>query len=111
LVREGIGALPLEVRQEVEERLRNLKRGEDGRVVCPFLDREAGACLIYEYRPLACRTYGFYVERDKGLYCGEIEAGVERGEYDGVIWGNAERVEARAKGLGEVRGIDEWWGT
>jgi len=35
-------------------------------VTCPFLDRDSGACLVYEARPLACRTYGFYRERDKG---------------------------------------------
>lgn len=27
-------------------------------VPCPVLDLESGACLLYEYRPIACRTYG-----------------------------------------------------
>lgn len=25
---------------------------------CPALDLDSGACLLYEFRPLACRTYG-----------------------------------------------------
>ena len=37
--------------------------------VCPMLDETASACRVYEYRPVACRTYGFYVQHDLGLYC------------------------------------------
>jgi hypothetical protein len=44
--------------------------------------------------------YGFYVERDRGLYCGRILERAERGEYDEVVWGNACAVEARAAALG-----------
>ena len=64
-------------------------------VVCPLLDSDSGACLVYEQRPIACRAYGFYRERESGLYCPEIEAAVERGEFDGVIWGNFESVRPR----------------
>lgn len=52
-------------------------------VTCPFLDRDSGACLVYEARPLACRTYGFYRERDKGLYCDLIGSR----ENANVVWG------------------------
>ena len=55
--------------------------------ICPFLDREAGSCLIYDHRPVACRTYGFYVERDRGLYCGQIESRVNSGEFGGCRLG------------------------
>lgn len=27
-------------------------------VPCPVLDLESGTCVLYEYRPIACRTYG-----------------------------------------------------
>ena len=29
-----------------------------GNLACPALDAKSGACLLYEYRPIACRTYG-----------------------------------------------------
>ena len=60
---------------------------EDPRV-CPFLDRDEGACRVYAHRPAACRTYGYYVERGVVLGCERILA---RGEAD-VVWGNEEGV-------------------
>lgn len=27
-------------------------------IPCPALDLESGACTVYEFRPIACRTYG-----------------------------------------------------
>ena len=56
--------------------------------VCPFLDTDEGACRVYAHRPAACRTYGYYVERDKVLGCSQILAR----ENDDVVWGNAESV-------------------
>ena len=38
--------------------------------------------------PVACRTYGFYVQRDLGLYCRDIEN--------------------RVAGLGEALPLTEW---
>ncbi len=70
-------------------------------IVCPFLDRTEHSCLIYEYRPVACRTYGFYVERDKGLYCEEIRIRVDSGEFSDVVWGNACSVETRMQSFGK----------
>ncbi len=43
---------------------------------------------FYAQRPVACRTYGFYVQRELGLYCGDIEARVAGGELADVVWGN-----------------------
>ncbi len=31
---------------------------------CPLLDLEAGACGLYDHRPLACRTFGAAIEFD-----------------------------------------------
>jgi Fe-S-cluster containining protein len=74
-----------------------------------MLDKTAGACLIYAYRPLACRTYGFYVERDKGLYCHDIELRVEKGELNNVVWGNHDSVNRHLDKLGDKRNLVEWF--
>jgi uncharacterized protein len=81
---------------------------DKGPRVCPLLDTATGACRVYDVRPIACRTYGFYVERDQGLYCHIIREGVERGEFDGVIWGNGSAVEKQLTELGERRPLREW---
>lgn len=98
LLRAGLERLPADVLREIGERMYGLP-------VCPLLE-ESGECRVYEHRPMACRTYGFYRERDKGLYCGEIAAKVERGECEDVVWGNAASVDAA---LGEGIPLDEWW--
>ena len=108
LLEEGLARLPGPLQVQIGERIHALRPGERP-TVCPFLDREAGSCLVYEYRPVACRTYGFYVERDRGLYCGQIEERVNSGEFAGVVWGNVAGVEARVEGLGERIGLPEWF--
>src|SRR5262249_25261076 len=77
--------------------------------VCPFLDPQAGICLVYDYRPAACRTYGFYVERDRGLYCAIIERRVDAGEMVDVVWGNAAGVEFKLEGLVPKIALAEWF--
>ena len=52
-----------------------------------MLDRSAGACRVYAHLPLACRTYGFYVQRNKGLYSKDIESRVADGDWAEVVWG------------------------
>lgn len=49
-------------------------------LVCPMLDETEGACPVYAQRPVACRTYDFYVQRELGLYGGNIESRVAGGE-------------------------------
>ena len=68
-----------------------------------MLDTESRACLIYEARPVACRTYGFYVERDAVLGCSRIEA-VAREQAD-ILWGNHEAIADR---LGPTRDLSDW---
>lgn len=94
LLERGLTALPDRERAQVASRLE--QAGPP--FTCPFLDEGEGACMVYDYRPIACRTYGFYVERDRGLYCAEILSGVDAGEFEGVVWGNAGSVEARLTG-------------
>lgn len=71
-----------------------------GPFVCPFLDRVSGACPVYAQRPVACRTYGFYVQRGRGVYCREIELRELTGWR--VMW-NIDAVDACLTGLGNVR--------
>ncbi len=78
-------------------------------VVRPLLDQDTGACPVYAQRPVACRTYGFYVERDKGLYCHDIEARVSAGQLDDVLWGNQEGVNQQLKRLGETHSLVDWF--
>jgi Fe-S-cluster containining protein len=78
-------------------------------VVCPLLDTGSGSCLIYEARPVACRSYGFYAERQHVLGCHRIEA-LARESAD-VIWGNHESLEERPRALGPALELFEWLAT
>lgn len=119
LLREGLDLLAPEVRAGVDARVAELAGAElagslPRHVVCPMLDREAGACLVYAHRPAACRTYGFYVERDLGLHCDMITEAVAarrrpEGEGEGdeeaaVVWGNQEGVDYALARLPEGTG-------
>ena len=105
-VDEGVAALAPDVRDAVLGRVDGLRRriqdGFAGPVVCPFLDTREGACLIYASRPLACRSYGFFVARDAPEVCEIIERDIaERGER-GIVWGNAASLAADVRAsLGE----------
>jgi Fe-S-cluster containining protein len=74
-----------------------------------MLDESEGACPVYAQRPVACRTYGFYVQRELGLYCADIEARVAGGELDDVVWGNHDAVDHALGALGDVRALTEWF--
>ena len=78
-------------------------------IVCPMLNQKTGTCRVYMYRPTACRTYGFYVQRDKGLYCKDIEAQVANGGLDDVVWGNHNAIDHRLKHTGETRELTAWF--
>jgi Fe-S-cluster containining protein len=75
--------------------------------VCPLLDPTTGACLVYPARPLACRTYGFYAERDKVLGCPQIEA-LSRDPARAIVWGNHPAIEARLDALGPALPLSAW---
>jgi Fe-S-cluster containining protein len=104
----GLSAMPAEARRQIEARIQGLS---DAPVVCPLFDPESRSCLVYESRPIACRTYGFFVERDKGLYCGDILAMVESGNARAVVWGNAAGVEEQLDRLGARRDLKTWLGA
>ncbi len=107
-IEEGLSALPAAARTAVEAHLIDLADGAPPPYTCPFLDRQAGACRIYLHRPLACRTYGFYVHRGVGSYCTIIRERVERGVYSGVVWGNLETIDTRLDRLGPRTSMRDW---
>jgi len=78
-------------------------------VVCPLLDSSNGACSIYAQRPVACRTYGFFVQRELGLYCRDIEALVADGVLSDVVWGNHDAIDQRLAAMGEKRALTDWF--
>ena len=78
-------------------------------MVCPLLDESSGACPVYAQRPVACCSYGFFVQRDLGLYCHDIEKLVAEGALSDVVWGNHDAIDHRLAGFGETRPLTEWF--
>jgi len=108
-LREGLAALPPERLQEIGQDIAALAEQSTRPIVCPLLDRSAGACMVYAHRPVACRTYGFYVQRDQGLYCKDIESRVADGAWAEVVWGNQDAIDRRLGSLGDSRDLTEWF--
>jgi Fe-S-cluster containining protein len=103
----GLEALEPAVRHQVIARIESLDATRP--IVCPFLDRHQGACLVYEHRPSACRMYGFYSSRTGGRWCADIEAGVANGLADGIVLGNHDAMEAELnRQLGPTLTLREW---
>lgn len=109
LLRDGLVALPTEQLLEIEQNVAALTEQPSRPIVCPLLDRSAGACLVYTHRPVACRTYGFYVQRNLGLYCNDIESRVDGGAWTDVVWGNQDTIARRLCGLGDTHDLTEWF--
>jgi uncharacterized protein len=108
LLQQGIAGLPPAEAVAVAKRVLALPCA--GPMVCPFLHPAAGACLVYPQRPVACRAFGFYVERDGGLYCPGIAHRVAGGEFNDVVWGNGSALQDRlAAAAGPPRPLQEWW--
>lgn len=109
LLREGLAALAPARLEQIRTAMAGLAGATTRPVVCPLLDRVAGACLVYMHRPVACRTYGFFVQRALGLYCDDIEASVSRGELADVVWGNHDAIDQHLSELGEKRSLPAWF--
>ena len=109
LLRKGLAALPRERLRTIGRDITALTGQRSRPVVCPLLDQSTGACPVYAQRPVACRTYGFYVQRDLGLYCHDIESRVADGALANVVWGNHDAIDHRLAGLGEIRAMTEWF--
>jgi uncharacterized protein len=111
-IADGIDALPEQVRLGVLRRVHE-EEGREGprrNVVCPMLDEVEGACLVYEARPVACRTYGFYTERDASLACSIVMSAVADHEArdEAMMWGNGEAIAQDLAAFGERASIATW---
>lgn len=109
LLQEGLSHLPAALLQTIRQNVAALDEQQSRPIVCPLLHQETGTCRVYPYRPTACRTYGFYVQRDKGLYCKDIEAQVTSGALHSVVWGNQDAIDQRLKQTGEIRDLTKWF--
>lgn len=96
---EAVVALPKHIRTEVEQKINHLlvqiaENTVSSQVVCPYLDENEGACRIYDARPIACRTYGFFVACNGNDYCEIIENEVSSRSHttSDIVWGNAEAI-------------------
>jgi len=107
LLQQGLQDLTPDRLQEINNNMATLNQSRP--ITCPMLDLSAGTCPVYVQRPVACRTYGFYVQRDKGLYCNDIKARVDDGTLAGVVWGNHDAIDQQLAGLGDTRALTEWF--
>jgi Fe-S-cluster containining protein len=96
-VDEAVAALPTAIRHDIEQKISALlleisQHSTQPHIACPFLDSDSGACHIYDARPIACRTYGFFVARSGNQYCSLIEAELSSRGDDDIVWGNADAI-------------------
>ena len=104
-LRRALSVLSRQERVIVEERIRNAPAV--GPLTCPMLDEATSGCRVYDARPVVCRTYGFYTDRDAGLHCHKVTSAVrENGAEQTVVWGNGEAISRDMSVLGEARRID-----
>lgn len=107
---KGLTALLPDQLRKIGQDIAALTEQSSRPIVCPLLDRQSGACRVYIHRPVACRTYGFYVQRDLGLYCKDIESRVAEGSWSEVIWGNQDAIDLRLSSApGETLELTEWF--
>jgi Fe-S-cluster containining protein len=111
LLKEGLAALAPEHLREIGQKMTAIARQSARPVVCPLLDESSGACPVYVQRPVACRTYGFYVQRDLGVYCHDIESRVADGSLGDVVWGNHDAIDRQLASLGASRSLTDWFAT
>lgn len=109
LLQQGLSALTPERLASISRDVAALAGQRSRPVVCPLLDQSSAACTVYAQRPVACRSYGFYVQRDLGLYCGDIESRVAGGVLADVVWGNHDAIDRQVAALGESRALTEWF--
>jgi Fe-S-cluster containining protein len=109
LLREGLVNLAPERLLEIRSNMASLTSQHSRLITCPMLDLSTGTCPVYAQRPVACRTYCFYVQRDQGLYCHDIESLVDEGALADVVWGNHDAIDHRLASLGETRPLTDWF--
>ena len=100
----AVASLPAPIQAVIEQSidvllLQIVEQTLSAAVICPYLDKHEGVCRIYASRPLACRTYGFFVARDHDQYCDQIETEVNERSDATIVWGNAEALHHRIEQL------------
>jgi Fe-S-cluster containining protein len=107
---EGFQALPPEAQAEVRSHVAALE-GSSRPYTCPFLDRESGGCRVYAHRPMACRTYGFYLSQGSGNWCHFIRGLLDQHGAEGdIVWGNQDSLEdTLARLSGATLSLSEWF--
>lgn len=65
-----------------------------GHWTCPLLDPHRGRCRVYDARPVACRTYGFYAGRDGDYWCERVTAHVDA-RRGSLVAGNQVAIDRR----------------
>jgi Fe-S-cluster containining protein len=108
LLQKGLQNLAPERLLEISKNMAALKKSPRP-ITCPMLDLTAGTCPVYAQRPVACRTYGFYVQRELGLYCSDIKTRVDEGTWADVVWGNHDAIDQQLAALGETRALTDWY--
>lgn len=107
MLQQGLAALPPERIQKIGLEIAALADQVSRTIVCPMLNKTHGACLVYARRPVAFRTYDFYVQRDEGLYCKYIESCIADVALAEVVWGNHDMIDCHLFALGETRKLPE----
>lgn len=107
LLREGLQGLTMTQLQKVSRNMAAITQSRP--ITCPMLDLSAGTCPVYAQRPVACRTHGFYVQRNKGHYCNDIKTRVDDGAWPDVVWGNHDSIDQQLTDLGETRALTDWF--
>lgn len=109
LLLEGFQQLPIPTQETVRKRLTRAEP-QDGFFTCPLLNKEKGECLVYVYRPAACRMFGFYVTRSGNRWCGMIQKRYEDGFAEGIMLGNQQSVDRMLmENFGETKSIAVWF--
>lgn len=103
----GLGRLPQQELEPIQREIRRLGK-HIGLVTCPMLNQEEGACRVYPYRPLACRSYGYFMQKGVGLHCKQIEAQADQGLLNDVVWGNQDALERDLHAEGPTRSLSDW---
>jgi uncharacterized protein len=109
LLQLGLEQLTPKVFLGIQQNIAALAMQAERPIVCPLLDRAHGLCRVYAYRPTACRSYGFYVQRDQGLYCAEINSLQTSGLLNGVVWGNHDVIDRHLRDIGPNRSLTHWF--
>lgn len=113
LLREHIVSLDSELRHQIARSIEQCPTQNtlSGKVKCPLLDTATRCCLVYEGRPAACRSYGFYRDRSHDLWCHEVEQFVATLDPHGLVCGNQASLERDLVRISaeEPRSILEWY--